>query len=307
MEYVENLLRYDPAALLIIGVAQVWSSSLIHLNRTLYEVNACRQDTPGTDIVSPDEETLFALSKEPRHWRRVEYTRSPELHGDDRYRESKGIKANRGYVIGTHGEADFRIPRETGGSSIHCRVYFSRHGTWMVHDESRNWTTVNGDRIDSRRTDELEGTELGGPLKQVALDPDIVNTIEIGRLTIKLLVVGKPRYIGLGESLVFLDDPTCSISAFAPSTATAQVQIAPNRQHYFPYIIRGEGTAIRKTTGEQFAAMIFDGDRKIMTARRLYHALKELLMVSSRRLPHILRICMLILLARSYVEFLRWC
>ena len=199
---------------LIIEVPKSKSSELLQFkaNRELEVLLDSRhslEDTPaGTEVESDSEGqdySCFALPDKPRYRARISY-------GKKRNRNSTyttvGPQINRGYLLGTDENADFRLPK--GASEIHCRLVFNGH-CWMLFDESTNGTLVNGELAASNRMRQrrISSGRTNNFARGLALHPEKINRIQINGLNFCFnLQIRRPDEVAIGhtESLLKLDD-----------------------------------------------------------------------------------------------------
>lgn len=129
-----------------------------------------RGSTPFADHTN--DSTFFALPREPR-------------------------RRFRGYLFGTKSDVDFQLPASAKTRTIsghHFRIYLNEYYSWMVIDESANGTVVNYEKIASQRMRD-KASQKGVTVEcgmQVALHPEIPNTIEVGNLLFNVHVHGNP-------------------------------------------------------------------------------------------------------------------
>ena len=121
---------YGPAPLLL-SVPQNTLRDFLRFdtNMELYtDALSSQPNSPGPTEIDYDDEAVFAMKSQPRLRSRVRYSRKRTRCSDSGYSSLAGKPVNRGYVIGTDADNDFRL-LPGSASGLHCRIYLNK---WKV-------------------------------------------------------------------------------------------------------------------------------------------------------------------------------
>lgn len=262
---------------------------------------ARRLQTPDATEIEDGEEappSLFELKSDPRNRPRLQYVRKRSRFGENRLSPIPSATVNRGYVFGSEEDCDVRLPGFASG--VHCRVYLNKHRVWMVYDESSNGTNVNSGAVRSARAQTHHGYDESRDFKdQVALNPEVVNTLKIGDLELQIMVNhDSDRFAeGCSESLVIPDSNGLAAPDISlPTRSPAATFLDPNRPSpTYERPVRKEyhileqdhppsrGTTrrmIHKATGTRVVGKFYHGIREEKAAHIRYEALGSILIVS---------------------------
>lgn len=98
------------------------------------------------------------------------------------------------YSFGYGEQNTIKLPKLSGVSRVHFRIYLKENGAWMIADLSTNGTHVNNEAIVGERARTKHEQETGKYLKEVALNPQAATAITVGQeLDFRIHVINDPE------------------------------------------------------------------------------------------------------------------